>query len=370
MTVASRIPILDLGPAHRALWSDIQQAIERVALSGQFIMGPDVAAFEREVAEYTGAKHAIGVNSGTDALVIALRALGIGHGHEVITTPFTFFATAEAISQVGATPRFVDIDPQTFNLDAGQLDAALTDNTRAILPVHLYGRPADMTAIMAFAQKHNLVVLEDCAQSFGARLSANGPMSGAIGHAGAYSFFPSKTLGGFGDGGMIVTNEDSVADIARALRVHGSRKKYYNEMIGYNSRLDTLQAAVLRVKLPHIDRWNEARRGVATRYGQLLSDVEGVVAPEVTATHAFHQYTVRILDGRDRVKERLDQLGVSSMIYYPVPLHQMEMYQAVSTPCPNAEVAASQVLSLPIWPDIDDATLEAVVKALASARAS
>jgi dTDP-4-amino-4,6-dideoxygalactose transaminase len=271
MTIATReIPILDLRPQYESLKDEMHAAITRVLESGAFIMGPDVAAFEQEAAAYLGVKHAIGLNSGTDALFIALRALGIGPGDEVITTPFTFFATAEAISHVGATPVFVDANEQTFNIDPDLIEAKITERTKAIIPVHLYGRPSDMGKIMAIANKHNLKVIEDCAQSFGATYQAqcnrcdgscdssqhHGKQTGTIGHVGAYSFFPSKNLGAYGDGGMIATNDDGIAEQARMLRVHGSRKKYYNEVVGYNSRLDTIQAAILRVKLPYVDAWN------------------------------------------------------------------------------------------------------------------
>ena len=245
------IPILDLKPQYRGLREDLKEAINRVLESTQFIMGPDVKDFESEVAQYLGVKHAIGVNSGTDALFISLRALGIGPGDEVITTPFSFFATAESISHVGATPRFVDVDEHTFNVVPESIEEKINKNTKAIMPVHLFGRPVEMGKILALAERHDLKVIEDCAQSFGARYE--GTQTGTIGDAGAYSFFPSKNLGAYGDGGLIATNDDTLADIARMLRDHGTKKKYHNEMVGYNSRLDTMQAAVLRVKLPYID---------------------------------------------------------------------------------------------------------------------
>ena len=282
-----KIPILDLKPQYASIRAEIHEAIDRVLESGAFIMGPDVKLFEQEVAAYLGVKHAIGVNSGTDALVIGLKALGIQKGDEVLTTPFSFFATAESISNVGAKPVFVDIDPLTFNIDPKQIEAKITAQTKAIMPVHLYGHPAAMAKIMEIAQKFNLKVIEDCAQAFGARYygdcigcdqscepeilsNIRGKAVGAIGNVGAYSFFPSKNLGAYGDGGLVVTDDDTVAEKARMLRVHGALKKYHNEILGYNSRLDTIQAAVLRVKLPHIDEWNQARRQVAERYNSLL----------------------------------------------------------------------------------------------------
>jgi len=322
-----KIPILDLSPQYQSLKPEIYAAIDRVLESGQFIMGPDVKQFEQEVATYLGVKHAIAVNSGTDALVIGLRAMGIGSGDEVITTPFSFFATAESISSVGATPIFVDIDPKTFNIDPAKIKDKITSRTKAIMPVHLYGNPAAMTQIMGIAQAHGLKVIEDCAQSFGARYAGTcsgcdgacsetlrstitGKMTGTIGDVGAYSFFPSKNLGAYGDGGLIATNDDAIADLARMLRVHGAKKKYHNEIIGYNSRLDTLQAAILRVKLPHIDEWNSGRRRVASLYTELLADIPEVVAPEVVSGHVFHQYTIRIIKGdRDKVASDLSAKG-------------------------------------------------------------
>ncbi|RTH03485.1 erythromycin biosynthesis sensory transduction protein eryC1 [Thermus scotoductus] len=349
--VRERIPILDLTPEVEELWDDLMAAITRVLRSGQFILGPEVEAFEREVAEYLGVKHAIGVNSGTDALVIGLRALGIGPGDEVITTPFSFFATAEAISLVGATPVFVDIDPKTFNLNPDLIAAAITPRTKAILPVHLYGRPAEMDPILDLAEAHGLKVLEDCAQAFGA--TYRGKKVGTLGHAGAFSFFPSKNLGAYGDGGLLVTNDDEVATLGRMLRAHGSKRKYYNETVGYNSRLDALQAAILRVKLPRVDTWNQARRQVALRYNELLADVPGLVLPEVSEGHVFHQYTVRVLNGkRDEVQQRLDVQGISTLVYYPVPLHRLPVYGYPSGSFPWAERLATEVLSLPIWPQM------------------
>lgn len=345
-TDAPRIPILDLSPEIDELWDELNAAMQRVMRSGQFIMGPDVLAFEQEVADYLGVKHAVGVNSGTDALIIGLRALGIGPGDEVITTPFTFFATAESISSVGATPVFADIDPHTYNIDPERIREQITPRTRAIMPVHLYGNPCAMDEIMAIAQEHNLLVIEDCAQSFGARYK--GKQTGTIGHVGAYSFFPSKNLGAFGDGGLLVTDDDQVADLARMLRAHGSRKKYHNEMIGYNSRLDTIQAAILRVKLPHVDQWNEGRRRIAKVYNEALYGLKGVIIPEIRAGHVFHQYTIRITDNRrDSTQNELERHGISSMIYYPVPQNRLPIYNG-SPITLNSASAASEALSLPI----------------------
>ncbi len=357
------LPILDLSPEIDALWGELNAAMQRVVRSGQFIMGPDVAAFEREVAAHLGVTHAVGLNSGTDALVIGLRALGIGAGDEVITTPFTFFATGESISAVGATPVFVDIDPVTFNMDPAGLAAAVTPRTRAIMPVHLYGQPCAMDAILAFARAHDLFVIEDCAQSFGARY--RGRHTGTLGHIGAYSFFPSKNLGAFGDGGLLVTDDDAVADAARMLRSHGARRKYHNEVLGYNSRLDTIQAAILRVKLPHVERWNEARRAVAATYNSLLAGAPGIVTPQVTDGHVFHQYTVRLQGvDRDDVQRRLEAQGIGTMVYYPVPQDQLPVYAGQAEPLPHSAQAARQVLSLPMWPGLPAHAIERCARAL------
>ena len=358
-----KIPVLDLKPQYEAHKEEIQEAIARVVESSRFIMGPDVKLLEEEIAAYLGVKHAIGVNSGTDALVIGLRAAGIGEGDEVITTPFSFFATAESISNVGAKPIFADIDPTSYNIDPQEIKGKITPQTKGIMPVHLYGRPAAMEPIMDLAQEHGLKVIEDCAQSFGA--SYRGKYTGTIGHIGAFSFFPSKNLGAYGDGGMIVTDDDSVADLAKMLRVHGSKKKYCNEVLGYNSRLDTLQAAILRVKLQYIDRWNEGRRKVAQTYNGLLAAVPGIITPELLEGHVFHQYTIRFTNGkRDQVKEYLGSQGIGSMIYYPVPQDQLPVYKGQYPPTPTSDLLAGQVLSLPIWPEIEEEMMERVVGAI------
>lgn len=382
-------PILDLKPQYESLKEEIHKAIARVLESGQFIMGPDVKLFEQEVAAYLGVKHAIAVNSGTDALFISLRVLGIGAGDEVITTPFTFFATAESISHVGATPVFVDIDKRTLNINPDLIEENITEQTKAILLVHLYGRPIEMGKIMKLAKKYNLKIVEDCAQSFGAVYGGNcstcdspletqgdracepdayvGKQTGTIGDIGAYSFFPSKNLGAYGDGGLIATNDDALADSARMLRVHGSRKKYYNEVVGYNSRLDTLQAAILRVKLPHIDEWNQGRRQVAQRYDELLKNISGIVTPGETpcADHVYHQYTVRILEGRrDILQQHFAEAGISTMIYYPVSVHQLPIYANQGCKLPHAESASGEVLSLPIWPEMSVELQEQIVDVL------
>jgi dTDP-4-amino-4,6-dideoxygalactose transaminase len=379
------IPVLDLKPQYQSLKAEIQQSITRVLESGQFIMGPEVQLFEQEVAVYLRVKHAIAVNSGTDALIISLRALGIGNGDEVITTPFSFFATAESISNVGATPVFADIDPSSFNISPEAIQAKITSRTKAIMPVHLFGNSAAMAQIMDIAQKHQLKVIEDCAQSFGARYYGTcvscegqsqdstgtaliGKHTGTIGDVGAYSFFPSKNLGAYGDGGLIVTNDDQLAEAARMLRVHGAKKKYHNEVLGYNSRLDTLQAAILRVKLPHIDTWNSQRRKAAQLYNQLLADEPEIITPEVIDGHVFHQYTIRITNGqRDSVKNYLAEQGIGTMVYYPIPQDQLPVYKGQYPANPVSDLLAGQVLSLPIWSEIEQATIEQVVHAIKKA---
>lgn len=361
-----RIPVLDLGPQIERHWEALNEAFQRVLRSAQFILGPEERALEAEIAGYLGVRHAIGLNSGTDALNIALRALGIGPGDEVITTPFSFFATAEAISHVGATPVFADIEPGTFNLDPRQVEALLTPRTRAVIPVHLFGRPCAMDAFQELADRHGFKIVEDCAQSFGA--VRGGARVGAGGAFGCLSFFPTKNLNAFGDAGMLVTGDDALAETARMLRAHGSRRKYHNECVGYNSRLDELHAALLRVKLPWIDAWNEGRRRAAARYHRHLGQVPGLVLPEIVEGHIFHQFTVRIPGGRrDRVQARLEASGIGTMVYYPVPLHRLMIYQEShrATSCPVAEAAAQEVLSLPIWPEIEEETIGTVAGTLA-----
>jgi dTDP-4-amino-4,6-dideoxygalactose transaminase len=362
------IPVLDLSPEIEMLWDELNAAFQDVVRSGHFIMGEQVSIFEAQAADYLGVKYVVGMNSGTDALVIGLRALGVEAGDEVITTPFSFFATAEAVSIIGASPVFVDIDPQTFNLDVSQVEAAITPRTKALLPVHLYGQAADLDPLLALAQKHGLKVLEDVAQAFSGQYK--GRMLGTLGDAAAFSFFPSKNLGAFGDAGMFTTDNDEVAQTARMLRVHGSLKKYHNEVVGYNSRMDTIQAALLSVKLPHVDEFSAGRREAAQRYNSLLENIPGVIAPceAPYAKHVYHQYTVRVLDSkRDRVQKRLHEAGISTMVYYPVPIHKLPIYANLNYSLPEAERAAGEVLSLPIWPTITPAVQERVVEALGEA---
>ena len=355
MNPVKNIPILDLGPQIEAHWDAFNAAFQRVLRGQHFILGPEEQAFEQEAASYLGARHAIGLNSGTDALFIALRALGIGPGDEVITTPFTFFATAEAISHVGATPVFVDVQEDSFNLDMDLVERAITPRTKAIIPVHLFGRPCDLDRLRELSAAHGLKIVEDCAQSFGA--DWKGRKLGTFGEFGCFSFFPTKNLSAFGDGGMITTDDEDLAAAARMLRAHGSRRKYYNETIGYNSRLDELQAAMLRVKLPMIDKWNTQRRAVAARYHEVLGHLPGLVLPAIVDGHVFHQFTIRVKGGRrDQVQAALAESGVQTMVYYPVPVHRLKLYQEshASVACPRAEQAALEVLSLPIWPEFTD----------------
>ncbi|MBZ0282413.1 MAG: DegT/DnrJ/EryC1/StrS family aminotransferase [Anaerolineae bacterium] len=362
---SDKIPVLDLQPEIDMLWDELNAAFQRVVRSGHFIMGADVTHFEAEAAAYLGVRHAVGLNSGTDALLIGLRALGVGAGDEVITSPFTFFATAEAVTNLGAKPVFVDINPQTFNLDVEQVEAAITERTKVILPVHLYGHAAEMDPLLSLASRYNLKVLEDVAQAFSGEYM--GRKLGTIGHVGAFSFFPSKNLGAYGDAGLLVTDDADVASAARMLRVHGAKKKYYNEVAGYSSRLDTLQAAILRVKLPYVDRWSKERRTAAGVYDSLLRDMHGITLPCQMdyARHVYHQYTIRIGEGRrDRVQKRLEEMGISTMIYYPVPLHQLPIYANLGYHLPESEQAAAEVLSLPIWPQITPEIQSRVAAAL------
>jgi dTDP-4-amino-4,6-dideoxygalactose transaminase len=377
-----KIPILDLKPQYQQLKTEIDQAIANVLESTQFVLGPEVKKLEDEIADYLGVKYAIGVNSGTDALIIALRSLGIGEGDEVITTPFSFYATAESISIVGAKPVFADIQAHSFNLDPDTIIQKITDKTKAIMPVHLYGQPASMTKIKTIAQEYNLTIIEDCAQAFGAVYYGDcidchqdcndkiknelvGKYVGNIGDVGAYSFYPTKNLGAYGDGGMIVTNDEKIADLAQMLRTHGSKKSYHNELLGYNSRLDSLQACILRVKLNYINQWNETRRHIAQTYNRLLENTPNIIVPTITQGHVFHQYTIRVTNGkRDLLKEFLAQQGIGSMIYYPIPQDQLPVYQNQYQPSPVSIKLADEVLSLPIYPELSPEHITEVVKAI------
>lgn len=361
------IPILDLKEQYHALREEMLRAVGDVFENGAFINGPNVKALEREVAVYLGAGYGVGLNSGTDALHLALRALDIGPGDEVITTPFTFVATTEAIGIVGATPVFVDIDPQTYNIDPRSIEAKITPRTRAILPVHLYGHPAPMDEIMDIARRHDLAVVEDCAQAIGAKYK--GRYVGTIGTFGAFSFFPSKNLGAYGDAGMIVTNDTALAERCVALRAHGGRVKYYHEELGVNSRLDEVQAAILRVKLPYLSRWIDARRAVAARYNEAFAQT-GLQLPADPpyGRHVYHQYTIRVED-RDRFQSKLKDAGIQTMIYYPVPLHLQKVHEALAQgegAFPHSEKAAREVISIPMFPELEPSVQDQVIAAVLS----
>jgi dTDP-4-amino-4,6-dideoxygalactose transaminase len=339
----------DFAAQYRDLKDEMDAAYHKVMESGGFVLGSSVARLEEEVAALSGVAHGIGVNSGTDALLISMVALGFGPGDEVITTPFTFFATAETISLTGATPVFVDIDPATFNIDPAAVEAAVTPRTKGIVPVHLYGQMADMDPLMTIAEKHGLAVVEDAAQVIGG--SYKGRPAGSIGHMAGFSFYPSKNLGACGDAGMIVTNDDGLAARARVLRAHGSSTTYHYERLGYCSRLDELQAAFLRVKLPHLKAWNDARRAHAAIYDERLAG-SGVTLPVAQPEnhHVYHQYTVRG-PRRDDLKRHLAERGVDANIYYPLALHQQEVYKDLGYKpgsLPHSEAAAAEVLSLPV----------------------
>ncbi len=359
------IPVLDLRAEYQSIKGEIDAAMAEVVASGGFVLGPVVSALEKEIASYCECGHGVGVASGTDALRLSLAALEIGPGDEVITTPFTFIATANTISRSGARPVFCDIDMQTFNIDPVCVAAAITERTRAILPVHLYGHPADMDPIMGLAERHGLYVIEDAAQAIGARY--RGRRVGSIGHLGCFSFYPTKNLGAYGDGGMVVTNDAALAEKVDVLRRHGSRRKYHAEVLGYNSRLDALQAAILRVKLRYLEDWNTKRQELAQRYDELLASLP-VTTPPVPpdVEHVYHQYTIRVTE-RDALAEHLRAHGVGTMIYYPVPLHLQGLYADlgyVEGSLPVSEQASREVLSLPMYPVLSEAQQMEVVEAI------
>lgn len=360
------IPMVDLKTQYHALKSEIDQAVLDAIESTQFILGPNVTAFEQETAAYLGAPYSVSCASGTDALHLAILAAGIGPGDEVITSPFTFIATAEAICYVGATPVFVDIDPQTFNIDPVLIEAAITPRTKAIIPVHLFGQPANMPTIKAICDKHKLLLIEDCAQSFGAAI--NGKMTGTIGSLGCFSFFPSKNLGCYGDGGLITCATAELAEQIKVLRNHGSRVRYHHSLIGYNSRLDDIQAAILRVKLKRIDQFNAGRRKVAQLYSELLKDVAIVPFEDGKGVHVYHQYTL-LTDQRDTVMAKLSEQQISSAVYYPIPLHKQdvfaEAYAGVSLPV--AEDVSNRCMSLPVYPEMPEESVRLVAQAVKEA---
>ncbi|MCO4772282.1 MAG: DegT/DnrJ/EryC1/StrS family aminotransferase [Deltaproteobacteria bacterium] len=364
------VPLLDLKPQYNALQSDFDAAVARVIGSQRFIMGPEVTGFEDEVGQYLGAEHAIGCASGSDALLLALWALDIGPGDEVITTAFTFFATAGAVSRLGATPVFVDIEPGTFNIDPAAIEAAITPRTKAIIPVHIFGLPADMGAINSIAKRHGLRVIEDAAQSIGATL--HGAQTGTMGDFGCFSFFPSKNLGCWGDGGLVTSMQTDIAEVVRQLRVHGNYpKKYYHARVGMNSRLDALQAAILRVKLPHLDSWGAARRERVAGYKARLADA-GIADQVVFQTvpdgsvPVYHQCVVRV-PRRDDLLAHLRERNIGCAVYYPRPLHLQECFSDLGQgegALPITEQACLEVLALPIFPELTSDHQDQVVAAL------
>jgi dTDP-4-amino-4,6-dideoxygalactose transaminase len=368
------IPLLDLQGQYGPLRDEILAVIARVCDSQRFIGGPEVEGFERDVAQYLGVPHAIGLTSGTDAILVALMALGIGPGDDVIVPTFSFFATAGCVARVGATPKLVDIDPDTYNIDPAKVEAAIGPRTRAIIPVHLYGQCADMDALLDLARPRGIHVIEDAAQAIGGTYKKR--FAGSMGIAGCFSFFPSKNLGAFGDAGLLTTTDGRLAHEVRLLRNHGAEPKYFHKRIGGNFRLDALQAAVLRVKLPHLDRWTAARRANADRYDALIYG--SVVAEHVTlparaadCQHIFNQYVIR-LPGRDTVRARLEAAGISTEIYYPVPFHLQECFASLGYrrgDFPVAEFAASSTLALPIYGELTEVQQREVVDALAAALA-
>ncbi len=347
-----KVPQIDLWAHHEPLMKEFHQALDRVVKSNQFILGQEEKDFEAACASYFGVKYAIGVGNGTDALGICLRALGIGPGDEVITTPFTFIATAEVIIALGAKPVFADINPDTYNIDPDKLEAAITDKTKVILPVHLYGQAALMDRILEIARSHNIKVLEDAAQAFGS--TYKNKKVGGLGDVTIFSFFPTKNLGALGDGGLITTDNDELYEKCRLIRVHGSPKKYYHTLIGQNSRLDTLQAAFLKIKLNHIDSYNGARVANGTAYSEGLTDVVKTPAIHPDCNHIYHQYTIRT-PKRDELKAFLNESEIGVGVHYPYPLHHQPVLEYLGLPqgsYPESEAAAKEVMSLPVYPEL------------------
>jgi len=365
------VPLLDLKAQYRQIRGEVMAAIEAVCDEQGFILGPRVIELEQALARYVGTSHAVGVASGSDALLLALMALGVGPGDEVITVPFTFFATVGSITRLGAKPVFVDIRPETFNMDPSQIERNITTHTKAIIPVHLFGQCAEMEAIREMAKRRGVRVIEDACQAIGA--SRNGVQAGALGDLGCFSFFPSKNLGGFGDGGLVTTNDSRLSDTVAILRVHGSRVRYMHELVGMNSRLDALQAAILRVKLKYLDQWTEGRRRNAVQYERLFKDaklLEQVILPRTDAGnhHVYNQFTIRA-QKRDELRAYLKDKGIGTEVYYPVPLHLQSCYQELGYrkgAFPVSERAAEEVLSLPIYAELPDDNLSYVVKTIAS----
>jgi len=363
---------LDLRAQFATIRDEVMHAVSEVMQSQLFILGNEVRLFEQECAAYLGARHAVACASGSDALLLALSALGVEPGDEVITSPFTFVATAGSIARLGATPVFVDIDPETFNLDPSKTEAAITRQTKAIMPVHLFGLPADLAPILSLAKSRKLAVIEDAAQAIGARYRETAV--GTFGEFGCFSFFPSKNLGGAGDGGLITTEDPVLAERLRVLRVHGSRKKYHHDILGMNSRLDALQAAILRVKMKHLTKWTAGRQQRAQRYRDLFEQAplgSGVRAPRVPSseyTHVYNQFTIRCAD-RDALRNFLTMRGIPSEIYYPLCLHLQPAFAYLgyrTGELPEAESASREVLSLPVYPELTDSQQDEVVKGIAA----
>ncbi|OPX32950.1 MAG: transcriptional regulator [Candidatus Latescibacteria bacterium 4484_181] len=368
------IEFIDLRRQYESIKEDINRAVAEVIRGGHFIMGENVTRLEEEFAQYVGARYAVAVASGTDALQLSLMAVGVGPGDEVITTPFTFVATAEVIALLGAKPVFVDIDPRTYCINPAQIEGAITRRTKAIIPVHLYGQPADMESILKIAQKYDLKVIEDAAQAHGAKCyfpeSGEWKAVGRIGHLAAFSFFPSKNLGAYGDGGMITTDEEELAEKLRMIRVHGSEAKYRHKILGLNSRLDELQAAVLRVKLPHLEQWNQKRRKNAAQYNNLLDSLE-VITPFCAPgrEHVYHQYSIRVKQ-RDYLRKQLHQQGIPTAVHYPIPLHRQEAFAYLGYKegdLPVSEQTARQILSLPMSPELEAEGIEYIARKIAEA---
>lgn len=360
------IPFFDIKAQNAAIREELSKAIDSVIESGKYILGENVAQLENEIASYIGVKYAIAVASGTDALHLALKACGIKQGDEVITTPFTFVATAESIAYCGATPIFVDIEPKTYNIDPNKIEEKITKRTKAILPVHLYGQACEMSQIIKIAQAYNLKIIEDCAQAIGAEYQ--GKKVGAIGDVGCFSFFPTKNLGCFGDGGIITTNDESLAKMIRMLRGHGSEKTYYYEVIGFNSRLDEIQAAILRVKLRFLEKFTDLRRKNAETYYRNLAGISEITLPQELSNthHVFNQFTIRATK-RDALFNHLKSHGISTMIYYPLSLHLQKAFSYLGHKLgdfPQSEKAQSEVLSLPIYPELQECQLNEIVSAV------
>ena len=367
--VRESIPALDLKAQYASIREEVRAAVDAVLEGQHFILGPEVQALEKDVAQFLGSKFGVGVASGTDALILALKACNIGPGDEVLCPSFTYIATADSVSLLGAVPVFVDIDRQTFTIDPSLLESRITNKTKAIIPVHLYGQCADMDAILEIARRRGLMVIEDNAQAIGSTYKAK--FASTLGDVGCLSFFPSKNLGACGDGGMVVTHNEAVAKRLKSLRAHGSVKKYYSDEQGWNSRLDEIQAAILRVKLRHLNEWSEGRRTNAARYDQLLSAIPGVVTPKVASwgTHVYHQYTIRV-PRRDHVQKFLADRGIASTVYYPWPIHLQPIYKSLNYSTgsfPETERACEEALSLPIYPELTEKQIARVAETIAAA---